>query len=256
MKNIILRSVYILTLMTFCATGASAQGFLKKLKKATETVQSVVGGGEQNADTTAVATEDSISAKQLIETMPSYSVVEMIETDANGDTIRNEDQTVRKTYRLVDQNGTVCDPSTARKHLKAALKSGGAIITKVGIGTGAGLLGGLAAGGSKKDKLIGAGIGAAAGLLASTNDIKELKKQLSLRKECLRVIAQYQKDFTEEGIPVDANADLSAYQDCETVTKSAAQVAQELLASQEEGGSLEDYSDEELEKLLSEKEEA
>ena len=75
MKNIILRSVYILTLMTFCATGASAQGFLKKLKKATETVQSVVGGGEQNADTTAVATEDSISAKQLIETMPSYSVV-------------------------------------------------------------------------------------------------------------------------------------------------------------------------------------
>ena len=144
----------------------------------------------------------------------------------------------------------------ARKHLKAALKSGGAIIAKVGIGTGAGLLGGLAAGGSKKDKLIGAGIGAAAGLLASTNDIKELKKQLSLRKECLRVIAQYQKDFTEEGIPVDANADLSAYQDCETVTKSAAQVAQELLASQEEGGSLEDYSDEELEKLLSEKEEA
>ena len=256
MKNMILKSIYILALMAFCATGASAQGFLKKLKKAAETVQGVVGGGEQNADSTAAAAEDTISAKQLIETMPSYRVVEVVETDENGDTVRNEDQTIRKTYRLVDQNGTVCDPSTARKHLKAALKSGGAIVAKVGIGAGVGLLGGLASGGSKKDKLLGAGIGAAAGLLASADDIKELKKQLKLRKECLRVIAQYQKDFTEEGLPVDANADLSAYQDCETVTMSAAQVAQQLLASEEEGGSMEDFSDEELMKLFSEEEEA
>ena len=86
--------------------------------------------------------------------------------------------------------------------------------------------------------------------LVCIRDIKELKEQLNLRKQCLRVIAQYQKDFTEEGVPVDANADLSAYQDCETMTLPAQQVAEQLLASQEEGGSMEDFSDEELQKLL------
>ena len=249
MKNIILKSFCTLMLFTFCAASVSAQGFLNKLKKAAETVQSATGNsqGSDTADNAA----DSISAKELIATMPMYSVVEVVEIGENGDTIRNEDQTIRKTYRLVDQNGKICDPNTARKHLKAALKSGGAIVAKVGIGAGVGLLGGLASGGSKKDKLIGAGVGAAAGLLASTDDIKELKKQLKLRKECLRVIAQYQKDFTDEGVPVDASADLSAYQDCEMMTLPAAQIKDELLASQEEGGSMEDFSDEELEKVLS-----
>ena len=87
--------------------------FLNKLKKAAETVQSATGNsqGSDTADNAA----DSISAKELIATMPMYSVVEVVEIGENGDTIRNEDQTIRKTYRLVDQNGKICDPNTARK---------------------------------------------------------------------------------------------------------------------------------------------
>ena len=241
MKSMILKSVCALALVVFCVAGVSAQSFFNKLKKAAETVQSVTGGGE-----------DAESLTDTIATMPIYSVVEVVETDANGDTIRNEDQTVRKTYRLVDQNGTVCDPNTARKHFKAAMKSGAAILAKVGVGAVAGALVAKGSGGSKKNAWLGAGIGAAVGVASAAGDIKELKKQLKLRKQCLRVIAQYQKDFTEEGVPVDANADLSAYQDCETITLPAQQVADQLLASQEEGGSMEDFSDEELEKLLSE----
>lgn len=250
MKNLILKSIYVLVLISFCAPNASAQGFLKKLKSAAEKVQSVTSSGEEAespADTSAV---DSISPKELIATMPIYSVVEVVETDANGDTIRNEDQTVRKTYRLVDQNGVMCDPNTARKHLKSAMKSGAAILAKVGVGAAAGSLATKGSGGSKKKAWLSAGIGAAVGLASAAGDIKELKEQLNLRKQCLRVIAQYQKDFTEEGVPVDANADLSAYQDCETMTLPAQQVAEQLLASQEEGGSMEDFSDEELQKLL------
>ena len=252
MKNLILKSIYVLVLISFCAPNASAQGFLKKLKSAAEKVQSVTSSGEEAespADTSAV---DSISPKELIATMPIYSVVEVVETDANGDTIRNEDQTVQKYYLLLDQNDKVCDASTARKHLKSAMKSGAAILAKVGVGAAAGALAAKGSGGSKKKAWLSAGIGAAMGLAAASGDIKELKQQLKLRKECLRVIAQYQKDFTDEGLPVDAAADLSAYQDCETMTLPAAQVQQELLASQEEGGSMEDFSDEELEKLLSE----
>lgn len=254
MKNLILKSVCALALVAFCATSASAQGFLNKLKKAAETVQSVTGGGEESASTSDSNTVDSISTKELIATMPVYSVVEVVEIDAKGDTIRNEDQTVRKTYRLVDQNGTVCDPNTARKHLKAAMKSGAAVLAKVGVGAATGVLTAKSSGGSKKKAWLGAGIGTAMGLLSASSDIKELKDQLKLRKQCLRVIAQYQKDFTEEGVPVDANADLSAYQDCETMTLPAQQVADQLLASQEEGGSMEDFSDEELQKLLGEEE--
>lgn len=247
----ILKSVCALALIAFCATSASAQSFLKKLEKATETVQAITGS-EEKTETPADTSTVDISAKDLIATMPIYSVVEVVETDANGDTIRNEDQTVRKTYRLVDQNGTVCDPNTARKHLKAAMKSGAIILGKVGVGAAAGALTAKGMGGSKKKAWLSAGIGAALGAAAAADDIKELKKQLKIRKQCLSVIAQYQKDFTEEGVPVDANADLSAYQDCETMTLPAQQVADQLLASQKEGGSMEDFSDEELEKLLSE----
>ena len=89
-----MKSVCALALVAFCATGASAQGFLKKLKKAAETVTSITGTGEQAADTTAASAADSISPKELAATMPMYRVVEVVKTDENGDTLRNEDQTV------------------------------------------------------------------------------------------------------------------------------------------------------------------
>ena len=103
MKRMILKSVCALALVAFCATGASAQGFLKKLKKAAETVTSVTGMDEQAADTTAASAADSISPKELVATMPMYRVVEVVKTDENGDTLRNEDQTVQKYYLLLER---------------------------------------------------------------------------------------------------------------------------------------------------------
>ena len=100
-------------------------------------------------------------------------------------------------------------------------------------------------GGSKKGAWIGAGVGAAAGVLASMNDIKAVKEQVKLMKECKKVLSAYQNTFTEEGLPMDASVDLSNvdginFSECEEITKSAADVRAELLASQEEGESLED----------------
>ena len=252
MKNIILKSVCALALVAFCTADASAQGLFKILEHATEMIQDITGSNDGKEETPADTSSVDIEARDFIASIPIYSVVEVVETDANGNTILNEDQTVRKTYRLVDQNGTICDPNTARKHLKAAMKSGATILSKVGVGAATGALSAKDSGASKKETLIHTSIGIGIGVLSATNDIKELKKQLKIRKQCLSVIAQYQKDFTEEGVPVDANADLSAYQDCETMTLPAQRVADQLLASQEEGGSMEEFSDEELEKLLSE----
>lgn len=241
MKNFILKRVCVLALVAFGATTVSAQGFLKKIQKAAETVTNITGTDEQAADSTATAAEDSQSVDSLLTSLPTYRVVKVVETDANGDTIRNEDQTVRYTYRVLDQDDKVCDPNTAKKHLKAALKSGGAILAKVGVGAGIGVLAG--SGKSTKEKLMTAGIGTAVGVLASTSDIKELKKQLKLRKQYLQVISDYQTTFTDEGVPVDASADLSAYDDCETISRSAELVAQELMASREEGSSISDLSE-------------
>lgn len=246
MKRLVLKSVCALALMAFCVTGASAQGFLKKLKKAAETV---TGTTEAVADTAATAPEDSISAKDYLANLPNYTEYKIIETNENGDTIRNEDGTVRYTYRIQDQNGKVCDVTTAKKQLLAALKSGGAILLKMGAGAAAGALTAKAAGGSKKKAWLGAGIGAATGLLASAGDIKEIKKQMKLRKELLKMLDKYQKTFSDEGLPLDANADLSDYEDCEIICKPAAVVQQELLASKEEGKSLPEPSEDEWKKL-------
>lgn len=247
MKSLFLKCACAVALMAFCVTGASAQGFLKKLKKAADTV---TGMTETMADTTATAPEDSVSTKEYLSNLPSYRVVQMIETGEDGDTLRNEDGTIQYKYLVYDQNNKVCDANTAKKHLASALKSGGAILLKMGAGAAAGALTAKAAGGSKKKAWLGAGIGAATGLLASAGDIKEIKKQMKLRRGYLKAIEAYQKTFNDEGFPLDANADLSDYEDCEIVCKPAAVVQQELLASKEEGGSMEDISEEDLQKLI------
>lgn len=222
----------------------SAQGFLGKLKKAAESVTSAVApessdSSESSTDTTTV------DSKEFLNNVPNYSVKKVIETDSLGYEIKNDDGTVRYKYLLIDKDGKVCEKNTAKKHLNKALKSGGMILAKVGGGAAVGAVGTLLGGGSKKDALIGAGVGAAVGLLASSGDIKEVKNQVRLMKECKKVLAAYEKTFTDEGEPIDAAVDLTNvdginFAECEEITKSAEDVKNEFLASKVEGESLED----------------
>lgn len=248
MKMNFLKGVFLIAFVTFGVADMSAQSFLKKLKSAAEKVESVtktvneVTGGES---TEQKSENDSISPKEFLEKAPSYSVKKVTETDSLGNAITNEDGTARYKYLLIDKNGKACAPNTAKKHLNSALKSGAFILLKVGGGATAGALLGKKFGGSKKGAWIGAGVGAAAGALASMNDIKAVKEQVKLMKECKKVLSAYQNTFTEEGLPMDASVDLSNvdginFSECEEITKSAADVRAELLASQEEGESLED----------------
>ncbi len=241
----VLKSLCALSLMLFCVTGASAQKFLKKIQKATETVSSVIGDGQSEN----VALEDSVYVRDLLAKTDSFYVAQVYETDENGDTIRNEDGTYRYTYRVLDKDGKVCDPNAAKKYLTAAMKSGGKIVAKVGTGAAVGAAAGILGGGSKKDKWVSAGVGAAVGLVASADDIKELKTQLKARREYLRVIAGYQQTFTDEGLPVDADADLTDYAECETVTKPSSLVIAELEASVEGAKDLPEVSEDDWEKL-------
>lgn len=86
--------------------------------------------------------------------------------------------------------------------------------------------------------------------MASADDIKELKTQLKTRREYIQLIASYQQTFTSEGLPVDADADLSAYAECDTVSKPQTLVAEELAASMEDTKDYPEVSDEDWEKVV------
>ena len=247
MKSTLLKKMSVTIMVLFCVTGISAQSFLKKLKNVTEKVVSVtekVGSVTQSASTEEQPT-DSISSADFLKNAPSYTVKRVIETDSLGETITNEDGTIKYRYLLIDKDGKVCETNAVKKHLNAALKSGAIILAKVGGGAAAGALIGKKAGGSTKDAWIGAGIGAAVGLLGSANDIKSVNMQVKLMKECKALLKVYQQTFTEEGTPIDASVDLSNveginFTECEEITKSAADVKSEFLASKAEGESLDD----------------
>ena len=249
MKKIFFKSIAIaITTSLFCTTSLSAQGFLNKLKKATDKVESDSKTVASVTGATTASTEqgtDSISPKEFLEKAPSYTVKKVIETDSLGKAITNEDGTTRYSYLLIDKDGKVCEKNAVRKHLNSALKSGTFILLKVGGGATAGALAGKKIGGSKKSAWIGAGVGAAAGLLGSANDIKAVKQQIKLMKECKKVLKAYEKTFTEEGTPIDASIDLANvdginFTECEEITKSAADVKNEFLASKTAGESLEE----------------
>lgn len=143
MKMNFLKGVFLIAFVTLGVADMSAQSFLKKLKSAAEKVESVtntvneVTGGES---TEQKSENDSISPKEFLEKAPSYSVKKVTETDSLGNAITNEDGTARYKYLLIDKNGKVCAPNTAKKHLNSALKSGAFILLKVGGGATAGAL--------------------------------------------------------------------------------------------------------------------
>lgn len=247
MKTILLKNVVVTLVLGLATTSVSAQGFLKKLQKvadkvesATKTVETITGSvvGDEQAS-------DSISPSDFLTTAPLYQVKKVIETDEAGAVITNEDGTTKYKYLLIDKDGKVCDRKTAKKHLNSALKSGSLILLKVGGGAAGGALLGKKVGGDKKGAWIGAGVGAAAGLLASSGDIKKVKEQMKLMKACKKILKEYENTFTEEGTPIDASIDLTNinginFAECEEITKSAADVRNEFAASQAEGESLED----------------
>lgn len=79
--------------------------------------------------------------------------------------------------------------------------------------------------------------------------MKKKTKELKAYKSALE---KYEATFTEEGLPRDAEADLSDYVDCEELTQDAQVVQAQIKESieQGEGMSLEDVDMDELDKLL------
>ncbi|MTU51455.1 MULTISPECIES: hypothetical protein [Bacteroidales] len=188
-----------------------------------------------------------------VDSIPQFTVKKLTMLDERGDTIRYEDGSVQYHYVVYDKDDKVCDPETAKKLTNAALKSTLVTFLKVGGSTAVGSGIGKKLGG-KKGAWIGGAVGFLGGLALSAGDIKKTQEDISLLKQYKAELKKYQETFTEEGLPVDASADLSAYNDCEELTAGAREVREQLAASKAQGATLEDISDEELEKMMADAE--
>lgn len=265
MKRGYLRIAVITALMSMFATNVSAQ-FWKKLESAvskvedaskkvddvTRQIDDVSNQLSPRDEENGEQARNSISTEDFLKNVPYYTVKKVIETDTEGNPVKNEDGTIKYTFQLIDKDGNVGDRNTAKKHLNSALKSGAIILAKVGGGATAGALIGKKVGKSKKNAWIGAGIGAAVGLIGSAGDIKKVKEQVKLLKDCKRTLSLYEKTFTEEGTPIDATVDLTNvdgfnFMACEEISKTSEDIKKELLASKQAGDAMGNESLEDVE---------
>lgn len=119
-------------------------------------------------------------------------------TDENGNPVLLEDGTQDYRVLLVDQFGNKRSAQSVKAQIDIINQRVLAILAKVGLGAGIGAL---------QNGLSGAAVGAGMGALASIDDISMAKKQKKSLKQQKILLAEYQKNFTEEGKPINAKVD-------------------------------------------------
>ena len=202
MRITLIRAFLLLSFIALPATQLSAQKFLKNLTK---------GLTKEKTDSTATDTAvDSTSINW--DAIPIYHPQVIIETDDNGQPLLNPDGTQQTRVLFVDQFGNYRSQEAVDAQRKKLKKYIGNIVLKIGGGAAAGALTGLLAGGKKKGAAtaIGAGVGAVAGLALSLGDIKRAKAMHKSLKEQDKMMEEYRKSFTNEGVKVDAAANVES----------------------------------------------
>lgn len=233
MKKIV-KMLAAVMLLLVVSTDAFAQSFLKKISKAVDKVNQTLGteSSETPADTAQVALSKNDS---ILLTPMKFEVKRVTVYNEAGDSL-NADGTVRYAYRVVDENNKVYDPGVVQQMVDNRTKAYTKILAKVGGGAALGAVGGLLAGGKKKDVLIGVGVGTAVGLLSSIGNMKTIRSINKDIKQLKTILEAYKQTFTDEGLPKDVAVDLSNvdgidFTQCATITKPMAEVQAEMEAS-------------------------
>ena len=209
----IVKVVTVASLLFVSNQSANAQ-FFKKLGKAIEktakTVESTANALDEvskAADATpstassltdggTSAASDSVSIAW--DKIPVFSAKRVNMTDENGNPVLLEDGTQDYRVLLVDQFGNKRSAQSVKAQIDIINQRVLAILAKVGLGAGIGAL---------QNGLSGAAVGAGMGALASIDDISMAKKQKKSLKQQKILLAEYQKNFTEEGKPINAKVD-------------------------------------------------
>ena len=209
----IVKVVTVASLLFVSNQSANAQ-FFKKLGKAIEktakTVESTANALDEvskTADATpstassltdsgTAAASDTVSIAW--DKIPVFSAKRVNMTDENGNPVLLEDGTQDYRVLLVDQFGNKRSAQSVKAQIDIINQRVLAILAKVGLGAGIGAL---------QNGLSGAAVGAGMGALASIDDISLAKKQKKSLKQQKILLAEYQKNFTEEGKPINAKVD-------------------------------------------------
>ncbi len=196
MKKTILWKTAVVTALLLTSNSANAQ-FLKKLAKSATSAATGTATTEASADTTKIDWSK----------IPVYSIQKVYVVDNQGNKVQNADGTPDYRVYLIDQFGNRRSPATVEAQQKKIKQAVGNVLLKIGGGAALGALSGLTSGGS--GAAAGAAAGAATGALASIDDIKMAKKQKKSLKQQEKLLEEYQKNFTEEGKPVNASVETS-----------------------------------------------
>lgn len=214
MKTTTIVKVVTVAGMLFVSNQSANAQFFKKLGKAIEktakTVESTANALDEvskTADATpstassltdggTAAASDSVSIAW--DKIPVFSAKRVNMTDENGNPVLLEDGTQDYRVLLVDQFGNKRSAQSVKAQIDIINQRVLAILAKVGLGAGIGAL---------QNGLSGAAVGAGMGALASIDDISMAKKQKKSLKQQKILLAEYQKNFTEEGKPINAKVD-------------------------------------------------
>jgi hypothetical protein len=214
MKTTTIVKVVTVTSILFVNNLSVNAQFFKKLGKAIEktakTVESTANALDEvskAADATpstassltdggTAAASDSVSIAW--DKIPVFSAKRVNMTDENGNPVLLEDGTQDYRVLLVDQFGNKRSAQSVKAQIDIINQRVLAILAKVGLGAGIGAL---------QNGLSGAAVGAGMGALASIDDISMAKKQKKSLKQQKILLAEYQKNFTEEGKPINAKVD-------------------------------------------------
>lgn len=213
-KQTILESLLLLVMMGLCSS-VSAQGFLKKLskgaKKAAETTTEVA----QSTTSTANSLAESTDGTQTFswDSIPVYHAAKVYQVDASGNKVKNADGTDKYKVILVDQFGNMRSLAAVKAQHQRIKKQIGIIWKNVGVGAGIGAATSLLSGGGLKEAAVGAAGGALTGAFASLGNISNIKKERSSLKAQEKLLAAYEKNFTEEGDLKNAKVDPSKIED-------------------------------------------
>lgn len=214
-------------MLTACVINIQANTVESTSNNQSNEMIAAVNEGTQKLDSAA------IKAILLNSTLSTLKVTKIIQIGENGDTLRNDDGTVKYYYFPMDENGIVYDANSIEIILEARGKLWKKFGAKVGIGAAVGAGLGALTGGAKGALKGGIG-GAVTGGLLSADEIKQIAQANKNLKKIRKTMEAYKVTFTEEGLPKDPSADLSKVKGledldkAEPVSKEAAAVKAEL----------------------------
>lgn len=204
MKRVFLIGLTAIFMLFMASTEVAAQGLLGKI---------FGGTGDNSKADDSLSNDTTALETPKWDNIPNYTLIMIKLKDKDGKPLLNKDgsQKVKVLFRSDKDSTDYRSSEVVHQQCRELDKIVTRIIAKVGGGAALGAIGGALLGKKNKGKsaIIGGVAGAGAGLALSVGDLKKAKAVKKQTKKLQELLEVYQKNFTNEGDPINASADLS-----------------------------------------------